>query len=390
MSLKTVIIFLLIISFFATSCKIEYHPSVDSPKTGYLVVEGFINSSDNPTTITLSRTIKIYNDSVKDVREHNAMVNIEGQNNETYPLYETGDGVYTSSSLQLNSNEKYRLRIKTQFGKEYVSDFSSYRTTPDIDSLNWKRNNGGVKIYINTHDDRIQPGYYYWKYEETWEIHSAFYSQLQYFFLPGDPIPTSVGYRNFDHTADLTLYTCWPDVVSSNINIGSSEKLNRDQIYYPIMLIEPQSRKLSVLYSIKVFQYSVSKEEYNYLKILKSNSEDIGSITGPLPSQLIGNIHCITNPSEAVLGFVEVTEEKQSNRLFISNDQVPGWNYVSPCVELSVENNPEDLKKNADLFPTIIHETVGLGAIKSFYATAGRDCMDCTVNGSNIKPDFWP
>ena len=54
------------------------------------------------------------------------MVNIEGSNNETFPLYETGDGVYMSSPLQLNSNEKYRLRIKTQYGKEYVSDFSAY------------------------------------------------------------------------------------------------------------------------------------------------------------------------------------------------------------------------------------------------------------------------
>ena len=71
----------------------------------------------------LSRTLKIYADSVVDNGEHNAMVNIEGENNESYPFYETGDGVYTSDSLQLNSNEKYRLKIKTPDGKEYASDF---------------------------------------------------------------------------------------------------------------------------------------------------------------------------------------------------------------------------------------------------------------------------
>ncbi len=389
MRLKTIVIFLLIIGFFATSCKIEYHPSVDSPKTGYLVVEGFINSSDRPTTITLSRTIKIYNDSVKDVREHNAIVNIEGQNNETYPLYETGDGVYTSSSLQLNSNEKYRLKIKTQFGKEYASDFSGYRTTPDIDSLNWKRNNDGVKIYINTRD-QIQPGYYFWKYEETWEIHSTYYSSVQYFFDPGSPIPYGVGFRNFAQIPDTTLYKCWQNAVSANINIGSSEKLNRNLIYFPIMLIEPQSRKLSVLYSIKVFQYSVSKENYNYLKILKTNSEDIGSITGPLPSQLTGNIHCITNPSERVIGFVEVSQEKESKRLFISNNELPDWGYKMQCAEMIVQNNAQSLKDNGDLNPTTVYEFGPFGGIKSFYATPEINCMDCRLYGSSTKPDFWP
>ena len=250
-------------------------------KTGYLVVEGFINCDGGPTTITLSRTLNIYDDSTTDNREHNAIVNIEGSNNETFPLYETGDGVYTSSPLQLNPDEKYRLNIKTQYGKEYASDYSNYRTTPEIDSLSWARDNNGVKIYINTHDDQTQPGYYYWKYEETWEIHSKYYSSLQYTYSPGNPIPTGVGYRNQDQSPDTALYRCWMDMPSSNVNIGSSEKLSRNLIYFPIMSIEPQSRKLSVLYSIKVDQYALSKDAYNYLKILKTNSEDIGSIFGP-------------------------------------------------------------------------------------------------------------
>ena len=268
MKLKQFLFYILFVAILS-GCKHEFRPPVKSPSTGYLVVEGFINSGPEPTSISISRTIKIYDDSIRDVHEHNAQVNIEGQN-ESFPLYETGNGIYTSGSLQLKSDQEYRLRIKTVDGKEYVSDFSSYRTTPEIDSLTWKRNSDGVKIYINTHDDQIQPGYYYWKYEETWEIHSTYHSILEYVYKPGSLIPFAVGYRYPDHTADTTLYQCWVDVLSSNINIGSSEKLSRDLIYFPIMSIEPESRKLSVLYSIKVSQYAVSKEGYNYLKILKT------------------------------------------------------------------------------------------------------------------------
>lgn len=373
----------------SSSCKIEYRPHVQSPATGYLVVEGFINSAGGPTTITLSRTIKVYDDSVRDIREHNALVSIEGQSNESFPLYESGDGVYTCGPLELNSNEKYRLKIKTVNGKEYASDFSAYRTTPDVDSLSWKRNSDGVKIYINTHDDQNQPGFYYWTYEETWEINSAFYTNVQYVFEPGFTDPVGVEYRKQDHSVDTTFYVCWQNVKSSNINIASTEKLIRNHIYFPIMSIEPKSRKLSVLYSLEVKQHAISKEAYRFFSVLKTNSEDIGSITGPLPSELPGNIRCISDPSEMVIGFVEVSQEKESKRLFISNNELPDWDYNPHCTIVTVQNNQEEVKKNEDLYPTLVAETIGY-SIKSFYATQDRNCMDCTLTGSNVKPVFWP
>jgi hypothetical protein len=387
MRIKQSVFYILLVALLG--CKDEFRPPVKSPSTGYLVVEGFINSGPEPTSISISRTIKVYDDSVRDVHEHNAKVYIEGHN-QSFPLFETGDGIYTSGSLQLNTLEKYRLRIKTVDGKEYVSDFSNYRTTPEIDSLSWKRNSDGVKIYINTHDDQIQPGYYYWKYEETWEIHSTYYTSLEYLYVPGSLIPYGVSYRNRDQSPDTTLYKCWEDVLSSNINIGSSEKLSRDLIYFPIMSIDAQSRKLSVLYSIKVRQYAVSKDAYNYLKILKTNSEDIGSIFAPQPSELTGNIHCISNPSEKAIGFIEITQEKQSKRLFISNSELPGWGYKQQCAEYIIQNNPESVKDNGDLNPTTPYEFGAFGSIKSFYATPEITCMDCRLYGSSIKPAFWP
>ncbi len=298
------------------------------------MVEGFINSDGGPTTITLSRTLKIYDDSTRDDREHNAMVNIEGKNNETFPLYETGDGVYTSSPLQLDSTEKYRLRIKTQNGKEYVSDFSSYRTTPGIDSLSWTRNSDGVKIYINTHNDNVQPGYYYWRYEETWEFHSRYVSTLKWVY-DSHHIPVAVAYTYPDQRIDTSIYRCWKTVNSSNVNVGSSEKLSRNLIYHQIMLIEPESEKLSVLYSINVRQYSVSKEAYSYLQKLKRNTEEIGSIFAAQPSELTGNIHCTTDPSEIAIGYVEVSHEKVK-RLYINNSELPGWNYHMACTTIIV------------------------------------------------------
>jgi hypothetical protein len=379
----------LVILFFAAGCKIEYRPNVASPATGYLVVEGFINT-DGPTTITLSRTLRIYNDSVVDNREHNAMINIESENSESYPLYETGDGVYSSSSLQLNNSEKYRLKIKTRDGKEYASDYSTYQTTPAIDSLSWTRDNNGVKIYINTHDDQTQTGYYSWNYVETWEYDAAYYSQLELVVDPNSHLVVGVRYKNADKSIDSSLKKCWKTVPSSNINIGSSEKLSSDHIYFPIVTIPAADEKLGVLYSIKVRQYAISAAAYSYLQKLKKNTEEIGSIFAAQPSTVTGNIHCITNPSEVVVGFVEVSQEKQE-RIFISNADVPGWNYNDGCGKYLLQNDPAELgEKAGGLFATVPYQISPLGGILSFYATPDANCRDCTLRGSNVKPSFWP
>lgn len=383
------ITYFFLIGCFATGCKIEYRPSVQSPPTGYLVAEGFINSGTEPTTITLSRTIKVYDDSTTDVGEHSALVSIEGENNEGYPLYETGDGVYTSSSLQLNSNEKYRLQIKTQNGKEYASDFTSYRTTPDIDSLSWKRNSDGIKIYINTYDDQNSVGYYYWKYEETWEYHASYYSSLEFIIDKITKLPIGVKYIRPDKSIDSSLHICWKTVNSSNIILGSSEMLSRNLIYFQIMSIPSASEKLSVLYTINVKQYAISQEAYSYLQKLKKTTEEIGSIFAAQPSQLSGNIHCTSNPSEIAIGFIEVSQEKQK-RLFISSNQVPQWNYNDGCAQYLLQNNPNALGfKAGGLFPTVPYQATPAGII-SFYATPDANCLDCTFRGSKVKPAFWP
>ncbi|MGN6801628.1 MAG: DUF4249 domain-containing protein [Ginsengibacter sp.] len=380
---------LFLLGFLGTSCKTEYYPKVQSPSSGYLVVEGFINGSDSPTVITLSRTLKIYDDSVVNNREHNAIVSIESENNESFPLYETGDGVYTSASLHLSSNEKYRLKIKTSNGKEYVSDYSEYRSTPPIDSLSWQQHGDGVKIYVNTHDNQSETSFYNWNYEETWEYHAAYYSQLELIIDPNTGLVVGVKYKNADKSIDSSLKICWKDVKSSNIIISSSEGLSSNLIYFPIMTIPHADEKLSVLYSIKVKQYSISKDAYLYLQKLKKNSEELGSIFSSQPTQLTGNIHCTTNPSEVAIGFVEVSEEKQQ-RIFISNKEVPGWDFNDGCAEYLFQNNPADLgDKAGGVFATVPYQVSG-DKIISFFATPDINCRDCTLRGSNVKPAFWP
>ena len=67
---------IILIVLLLWGCKEAYEPNIQSPHTGYLVVEGFINYGTSPTVINLSRTVKLI-DTVNFKPENNARVHIE-------------------------------------------------------------------------------------------------------------------------------------------------------------------------------------------------------------------------------------------------------------------------------------------------------------------------
>jgi hypothetical protein len=389
--MKKFIFYFLVLIVIISGCKEKYLPPITSPPTGYLVVEGYINSGQQPTSIMLSRTTKLY-DPVQIVYEPNALVNVESENNETFPLYDNGNGMYVSSGpLNLNGSVKYRLQIRTLDGKEYVSDFVAVKRTPEIDTVSWQReNDGGVKIYVNTHDDQNNTRYYRWKFEETWEIHSRWLSNLAFVFNPTTGNAEGLVYRNPQQLDDSSIFKCWQTNIPSNIYLGSSEKLSSDKIYLPLVPIEPHSEKLSVLYSIHVRQYALDHDAYLFYSKIKKNTEQVGSIFDAQPSELQGNIHCVGDPQEIVVGYVGVSEEKDS-RIFISNDQLPGWNYAPDCPQIVFHNESGDIQNAAGLSLTPTHpdKLDAFGGIIDFKASP-TPCVDCTTKGTNVKPPFWP
>lgn len=381
-------IFVLSLIVLVTACREKYVPQLtNEPATGYLVVEGFINSGVGPTTITLSRSTKLSNQA-SFVKETKATVRVENKNNTaSFVLTETAAGVYTYPQLSLSTSDQYRLYIKSSAGKEYVSDYSIVRRTPDIDSISWRRENGGVQIYGNTHDNQSLTKYYQFKYEETWEFTSKYLSNLK-LFNDRNGLPNHVGYRDsVNYSYALNLYRCWKTNIPSNILINTTENLTQDVVsLYPLLYIEPASWKLGILYSINVKEYSMSREGYRFLEALRKNTEQLGSIFDSQPSDNNGNMHCLTTPNEVVIGFVEVSEEKQK-RIFISNTQVPGWNYVQDCDQVSIKNVPDSLKGISGI-PTTVAES-GLTGLDFVYF-APSVCVDCTLRGVNTKPSFWP
>jgi hypothetical protein len=366
----------------AAGCKEKYDLPYSGPPTGYLVVDGTINSGQGPTNIRLSRTLALV-DSVASRNESNAAVTVEGDNNTQFPLIETQQGLYNSPQLNLQPGVKYRLRIRTSDGKVYLSAFTPNKKTPDIDGISWERDFDDIQLFINTHDATNNTRYYRWEYQETWEFRSPFLSSLKYIFNPaGEPI----GVTDRDYDEMMRMYTCWASQRSSTILVGSSIKLSRDSIHLPVTTIENGSWKISVKYSILITQHALSVAAYEFLQRMKKNTEQVGSLFDAQPSELVGNIQCEGNPSEVVIGFVEVSEAKEK-RIFIDNSEVLPWNYRTGCVQEKIKNDPDSIP--IGFIPTGAAESGPFGAVVYFFASTPI-CVDCQTRGTSNKPSFWP
>ena len=379
------IIWLLTLILLA-GCKEKYTPKLNSANTAYLVVEGFINSSGGASTFVLTRTTRL-SDPGKIVYERGAQVRITSELGKIYPLTETSPGTYTSAALTLDKNDRYRLSIMAG-GKEYQSDYSKIRSTPDIDSISWKRENDGLQLYVNTHDPKDSTRYYQWKHEQTWEFHSAYTTNLKFSYDSRNNV-SGVTFRFPTQAIDMSVYRCWQSEKLQNIAIGSSEKLTKDVVQAPIIYIPRNSWKVSVLYSVLVKQYALSREAYKFFEEMKRNTEQLGSIFDAQPSANTGNIRCISKPDELVIGFVEVSEEKEK-RIFISAAQLPDFAYVQPCSPIIVKpNNLDSILSMAGYLPTEPVDYTPSGGIATI-AFGTPNCIDCTMRGTNVKPSFWP
>lgn len=378
---------LLCISF---SCKEKYVSPVVSPVTGYLVVEGVINSGPGETNITLSRTTKLNSETIQ--FETGAKVAVQSEDNSITQLTEVSVGHFLGNNLNLNAAKKYRLSIITKDGKTYQSDFSAVKNNPPIDSVQWIRNGRDVQLYINTHDPNNNTKYYQWEYAETWEIHSYYLSSLKYKLgvsNKGATTYSAVYNDSSTYGPDMTKYFCWKTDPSTTIITGTTTNLASDVINLPLLNIPADSWKLNILYSVNVKQYSLSQGRYEFLQRIKKNTEGTGSVFDAQPSELNGNIHCVSNPNEPVIGYIDVCPV-QVKRIFINRKSLPDWNYNQSCSEVEVPNVSDSIAiKALFLLPTYPNTDPMSGRIISFFA-APPECVDCKLRGSSTKPSFWP
>lgn len=365
--------------FLLAGCKDKYLPAIPATDTNILVVEGVLNAGNEPTIIKITRSYGI-NGTISNLKqETGATVTVEGSDNSKKPLTMVTAGSYENNDLALSPDKEYRLRIKTNDGKEYLSAFVKVKMTPEIDSIGVKQTGNDISLFVNTHDPSNNTRYYKWSYEETWEINSFYHSYLIY-----DKLKDTVRDREIPLE---DVFQCWKYSNSSSIIFGSSAKLTQDIIYeQPLKTIINGDDRLSVRYSILVKQYAMDKDAYEFFNLMKKNTESLGSIFDAQPSEIRGNITCITNPDEIVIGYISASTIVQK-RIFLSPPR--GWNFRQFCEEKIVTPDSIGFYFASGMFIPV-SEKPREGSIILDYVSSAPSCVDCQVRGGNLRrPSYW-
>ena len=365
-----------VILLAAVSCRERYDPPLISSKNSFLVVEANLNPQ-GLTSILVTKTVPLGSGSASNISPVlNAQITVEGRDNSVRQLSSIGNGRYNNSNLGLTIGSEYRLHIKTNDGKEYLSDYVNARKTPVIDSIVYELEAAGLRIQAHAHDVTKQTRYYRWDFDETWESRSYFPSTVIY-----DPNIRNIRDRIFP---DEDVAVCWKYETSAGIVLANSARLSDDIIYKaPVQLIPNGNEKLAVRYSILLRQYALDKEAYNFYELMKKNTEDLGNLFSPQPSEVRGNIRSIKDDKEFVLGYLTVSTVEEQ-RKFI---QVP-WNFSLNCNPFSVsEFLIDSIRKYFASGENIPYEH---NKPDHLYRGAEAQCVDCTKRGgSTKKPSYW-
>lgn len=390
------------------SCKKIYTPQLTSVSTNFLAIDGPIISGDS-TFIRLSRTTRL-TDTTQNKAELKAIVAIENDQNTLYPLTEKGAGLYVLGITNFDVSRKYRLDIKTSNGKIYQSDFVPMKTTGPIDSVYFEpKDSNHIQFYLDAHDPTNKTRYYRWDYKETWRYTSL----LKYQFYYNNGVVSNLT------SADPDISTCYRTALSNEVFVGSSALLANDVITKQQLGGVDNSEKIVRGYVLQVRQYALTKEGFEYYQNLKTNTEQLGSLFDSQSSILKGNIHCITNPAEMVIGFISLSTVT-SKQVNLSYAQIPirftnlygtlewfkghFYNSFTPfkpepgnCEVKSIPELPAaTFKTRADAILSsgnniLFDEDLSYPATSYTYFYAPKECVDCrATGGTTTKPSYFP
>jgi hypothetical protein len=143
------------------------------------------------------------------------------------------------------------------------------------------------------------------------------------------------------------------------------------------------------MYKITVYLEAIDEEGYKYWNNIRQNSENQGSIFSPMPSQMAGNLHCVTDPSVMVIGYVSAAVQAEAEMYYNDlNEFFYKEPYEYPVEVKELKPAEFELYYNNGYKLYQVLEEIGA---KKTYEWVIASCVDCRMlGGTKDKPAGWP
>ncbi len=389
----------LFVALLSLSACIEEYKLPDNFSNNFepeIVINGRILNGEK-SVVYVTQTLP-FNSTEEQESLIDAQVTIIGQDGYESGLarFDVEKDCYIIDTGVLDTHTQYAIKVSVN-GETYQSDFQPIQTTPDIDEVTYKELKEGISIHVSTHADKNTSRHYMWTYEEVWEFHAEIDIKA---FPPGGIIYESLQYAGA-YTHNPYFY-CWKSSQSSNINLYDTSSLSENAVKeHELFRIPADDMRISYIYSVQVKQWSLSRQAYDYYRLLKLYSEESGGLFSPVPAELQGNIRCVSHPEKKGKGYV-IASNVTSKRLFVYASEFETLKTTYSVCDYSqsglnaAASDPSGKWKSAWMENVISGAVIVTGNFTGEITTNSvlytKSCANCTVqaNATNKRPDFWP
>ncbi len=380
-------ILIVLIIFTINSCVEPFDAKTENFEN-ILVIKATLTNEINYQEIEINHTYKFEENSP--IAETNANVKIIDDLQNEYQFHESTDGgVYISSdAFGAQPNRSYQLSIKTNLGKQYISEFAELPLSELNNNLyiykETDNNMNGISIYMDSYDTSENSRYYRYEYEETYKIVAPYWSAYDLVSAPNKEDGVSLVLKTKEERV------CYNTVKFNEIILKNTNKYGENIIEpFLVRFISRDNYIISHRYSMLVKQYALSREAYNFYETLKDFSESGSIFSENQPGFIYGNIVSEDDPEEKVIGFFDVSMVFSKRVYFNFYDFYLGEmrSYPSSCL---ITSPPESSLWSLMNSGTVKFQNENEGGEGDGpYYLVPLICGDCTVLGTNIVPDFW-
>ncbi len=374
---------ILVLILLCGSCVEPFEPVLEESQE-VMVISGMVTDVPGLHTLTVSQSSSYKLPVFQGVDF--CTVSVENQEGELVHYSNVGEGIYEADLPDsfLDVGDAASLMVITPGDRVYRSSFDTIHPCPELDSIYWEQGNQetpdpdftrpGIQFYLDMSGKPSDSRNIFWQVEETWEYWaSLFGTHIMW------------GWGTTEKFRSNVIYKCWKTYPLDHVYITSTRSQSVNELRrLPLNFVSNETDRLSVTYSLKVKQQSLSSEAYDYWQRMNYQAVESGGFYEKQPASVIGNIFNVDDPEELVLGSFYATQLKEK-RIFVKNNNL--FDFSVPHMECEYEPT-STIWQNRDKikFPIYIYNPGNFQP--TFWGP--EECFDCRVQGGDtIRPLNW-
>lgn len=334
--------FIPIVFVLADGC-IERYDLPNQISQPRLVVNGMITNLPGPYSVELFISNDLNTNLNKPTPVSRAVVKIVDDAGNEEVLTEKSVGIYETSPTGIRGEvgRKYHVIINIE-ERQYESEPQELLPAGEISDVQYDFQVGAINqnepakpqdvlnVYIDSKGVPGETNLFRWRWSSTHEVKTFPELRTREFGRPPvvipDPLPCSgyvPGPAGTIRKVDVcTCCNCWVPEYGQRAMVSNNQAVKADQFNAVYVAKVPVDHwRFSVRYYMKIEQFSLSQEAYDFWKLVQSQQEGEGSLFQPNSVKVKGNIYPTTSEEE-VLGFFGVSAVAQKE-FFIDRREVP-------------------------------------------------------------------